>query len=465
MKKIVILSIVLFTLLSCKQNVGNRNREVTITIEVDAGVAMSKDGNFIKAKTGVFWKEIKTIAASKIKAKKEYVFLEWRLKNEKGKPLSDDVAFNKDEVIYAVSKQVENKACIHIIGDERVSISGKAFIELDILTPKTFKDVEAKIKEKLSLKPEWNNGDYDFFDWKLNDENGKLIFEDTPISKQMTVFARTNYIKFKIENSTTITGYEGEEPRGRIIIPKEIIEIGNEEDCSPFAACSKLTDIDMSLCKDLKLLQLSFSYIKSIDISNNPKLSYLGLNSTKVKNMDISNNPELKILNLCEIEIESVDTSHNPKLEVIDLHNTGITSIDLSHNPKLKKLSLYETGITDIDISHNPKLEILYLRGTKITSIDFSHNPDISDVDFRNCPDLVTIDLSICKKLVSLETYNFRGAIKAIVTLPSSLKDIQMGSFGNSEANYCKRVIVPNDEIKQLVILSDYPAMRIEVKP
>ena len=66
---------------------------------------------------------------------------------------------------------MENKARINTTEDERVSISGDAFIELDILVPKTFKDAEAKIKEKLSLKPEWNNGDYDFFDWKLNDEN------------------------------------------------------------------------------------------------------------------------------------------------------------------------------------------------------------------------------------------------------------------------------------------------------
>jgi hypothetical protein len=62
-----------------------------------------------------------------------------------------------------VPKQVENKARINTTEDERASISGDAFIELDILVPKTFKDVEAKIKEKLSIKSEWNNGDYDFF--------------------------------------------------------------------------------------------------------------------------------------------------------------------------------------------------------------------------------------------------------------------------------------------------------------
>ena len=124
MKKLVILSAFLFTLLSCKQNAQNDIKEINITIKVDEGIV---------------------------------------LKDESGKPLSDDVAFNEDEVVYAVPKQVENKARINTTEDERASISGDAFIELDILVPKTFKDVEAKIKEKLSIKSEWNNGDYDFF--------------------------------------------------------------------------------------------------------------------------------------------------------------------------------------------------------------------------------------------------------------------------------------------------------------
>ena len=251
----------------------------------------------------------------------------------------------------------QKNARIKIRGDERLSITGDDFIDINIFIPKTFKDVEAEIKAKLSLKPEWNDGDYDIFDRKLNDENGELILEDTPITEAMTVFARTNYTKFKIEE-TNIKSYTGEKPRGRIIIPKEITKVGGDS-WSPFYDCRELISVDLSLCRELTRL---------------------------------------------------------------DLSNTGITSIDVSKNTELKSVS------------------------------------------FKNCSALTAIDLSTCAKLTEFYSDCFSGAINAVVTLPSSIKEIGKKAFGDKDDNYCKKVIVPNNEIKQLVLDSGYPEARIEVK-
>ena len=253
----------------------------------------------------------------------------------------------------------QKNARIKIRGDERLSIAGDDFININIFVPKTFKDVEAEIKAKLSLKPEWNNGDYDIFDWKLNDENGELILESTPITEAMTVFARTNYTKFKIEE-TTIKGYTGEKLRGRIIIPKEITKVGDDWWEYPFFDCKELISVDLSLCKELTYLYLS---------------------------------------------------------------NTGITSLDVSKNTEL------------------------------------------NSVHFKNCSALTAIDLSTCTKLNDLYYELFSGAVNAVVTLPSSIKEIGKKSFGDKDDDYCKKVIVPNNEIKKLVLGSGYPEARIEVKP
>ena len=306
--------------------------------------------NWAKFKT--LRKELKTIANSKIETKEEYAFLDWKLKDQNGKTLSDDDAFNQNEIIYSVSVPGQKNARIKIRGDERLSITGDDFIDINIFIPKTFKDVEAEIKAKLSLKPEWNDGDYDIFDWKLNDENGELILEDTPIKEAMTVFARTNYTKFNIEN-TTIKGYTGEKPRGRIIIPKDITEVWRFEDCQ------ELVSIDLSLCTELT------------------------------------------------------------------------------------KVSLNKTGITNIDVSKNTEL---------------------TDILFKNCSALTAIDLSTSTKLTKFYSENFLGAVNAVVSLPSSIKEIGKKSFGDKDDNYCKKVIVPNNEIKQLVLGSGYPEARIEVK-
>ena len=540
MKKLLIFSVFVFTLLSCKQNIQNSASEINITVKVDAGIKL-KDDKPIKAKKGALWKELKTIADSKIETKKEYTFREWKLKDEKGKALSDDYAFNQDEVVYAVSVLAQKNARITIKGDERLSIIGDDFININIFVPKTFKDVEDKIKAKLSLKPEWNNGDYDIFDWKLNDENGELILGDTLITETMTIFARTNYAKFKIED-TTISGYTGERPRGRIIIPKEITRV------TGLSYCRELISVDLSLCKELTKLGLGNTGITSIDVSKNTELAELYLNDTGITSIDVSKNTELAELYLNDTGIASIDVSNNTKLTKLGLGNTGITSIDVSKNTKLTKLDLEKTGITSIDVSKNTKLTWLtlgntgitsidvskntkltwlilentgitsidvskntelvklYLSGTKITSIDVSKNEkltllglgrtgitsidvskntelvelylndtgitsiDVSKstklkyVSFTNCSNLTAIDLSACTDLDTIGGLCFSGLANAVVTLPSSIKIIENMSFGATDDNYCKKVIVPNNEIKQLLLRSGYPEARIEVK-
>ena len=445
------------------------------------------------------WKELKTIADSKIETKKEYTFKEWKLKDEKGKTLSADYAFNQDEVVYAVSVLAQKNARITIKGDERLSVIGDDFININIFVPKTFKDVEDKIKAKLSLKPEWNNGDYDIFDWKLNDENGELILGDTLITETMTIFARTNYAKFKIED-TTISSYTGEEPRGRIIIPKEITKV------TGLSSCGEIISVDLLLCKELTELVLRYTgitsidlsnntkltrhdlhgtKITSIDVSNNTKLTMLGLRNTGITSIDVSKNTELVELYLYDTKITSIDVSKNTELTMLCLIGTKITSIDVSKNEKLAVLRLSDTGITSIDVSKNEKLTGLYLGGTKITSIDVSKNTELVElylkdtgiasidvskstklkyVSFENCSNLTAIDLSACTALDTIGDLCFFGLANAVVTLPSSIKTIGKASFGATDDNYCKKVIVPNNEIKQLLIGSGYPEARIEVK-
>lgn len=71
------------------------------------------------------------------------------------------------------------------------------------------------------LKSQWANYEYAIYDWRMNDYEGEEIIDSTPIAKDMTVYARTNYLAFKWDGSV-IKGYNLWGPRGRIIIPKTI---------------------------------------------------------------------------------------------------------------------------------------------------------------------------------------------------------------------------------------------------
>ncbi|MGI5107789.1 leucine-rich repeat domain-containing protein, partial [Treponema socranskii] len=138
---------------------------------------------------------------------------------------------------------------ITVKGDERVDEASSGFV--DITGPKTWGEIKAQIEAKLTLKAEWQGGDYGAYAWKLGSENGEALTDGHTVSEDTTVYAVTNYTKFRM-NGTVLLGYAGAEPRGRIIIPDNVTEIGAGafRDCRGFtgsldlSACTQLTKIE-----------------------------------------------------------------------------------------------------------------------------------------------------------------------------------------------------------------------------
>ena len=110
---------------------------------------------------------------------------------------------------------------------------------------------------------------------------------------------------------------------------------------------------------------------------------------------------------------------------------------------------------------------------TSIRNIDLSVFRELTLTSLAGCESLKSIDLSRCNKLTSLSTKRFHffyiirdffiGCINAEVKLPKSIIKIENDVFGEDSESYCKKVLVPNETIKQLVIDSGYPEKRIEM--
>ena len=83
---------------------------------------------------------------------------------------------------------------------------------------------------------------------------------------------------------------------------------------------------------------------------------------------------------------------------------------------------------------------------------------------FGYCSQLDVVDLSQCKKLSKIEYQAFEGAGHAIVTLPEDVQNIVDEAFGTTPSHWVKKIIVPNNEMREKVIKSGYPRDRIEVK-
>ena len=338
-----------------------------------------------------------------------------------------------DETVYTAKWGAKTAYRVTIEGDERVKVAEPQYIDVPIGSNKTIGEIRSEIEAKVSLSDGWSDEDYCFYDWRMGGEKGEEMLDATQITEDITVYARTNYKRFKLWY-TTLEGYEGEKPRGRIFIPKTVEIIKNEA----FKECDGLKAVDLSGCTKLTEIGESAFYkcssLESIDLSPCTKLTKIGGDAfsgcSKLKSVDLSGCTELT-------EIAYGAFSKCSSLE----------SIDLSTCTKLQKLRGF-SGCS------------------KLKSVDLSGCTEITEIGgyaFPECTSLESIDLSPCTKLTKIGGDAFSGCTKVVVKLPASITEVKEKAFGENNETYCKKVLVPNEEIKQLVRASGYPEDRIEM--
>ena len=393
-----------------QKNVPILSDEITITVKADEGVTVKEPSSF-KIKKGKFWKDFKKTAVEKITLNENKEIKEWRIKDSTGEVITEERSFEEDETVFAVLKDKKIKYKLKIEGDERIKVDETSYIEVLIATPKTIGDVKSDIQAKVSFVDGWSNEYYGIYDWRIGGEAGEEILDSMPITGDIVVYLRTNYKKFNVEGAT-LKGYEGEKPRGRIFLPKDIKEIHK----SAFNNCKDITVVDFSPCTQLeKILPMAFK-----SCSNIKSLNFAGCN---------------KLTSFAYSTFEDC---------------IGLEELDLSPCTSLK-------NIRDYAFRHCSVLKSVNLSGcTEITNV--MRNA------FENCTSLENIDLSPCTQLKTIEERALSGCPKAVVKLPTSITKIERVAFGQGFSS-CKKVLVPNAAatIKDLVTASGYPETGIEM--
>ena len=372
-----------------------------------------------------------------------------------------------DETVYTAKWGAKTAYRVTIEGDERVKVAEPQYIDVPIGSNKTIGEIRSEIEAKVSLKAGWQAEDYCFYDWRMGGEKGEEMLDATQITEDITVYARTNYKRFKL-SGTILEGYEGEKPRGRIFIPKTV-EIIKEK---AFNDCDGLKAVDLSGCTELKEIEWIAFYnctsLENIDLSPCSKLTKIGQgafrNCSSLESIDLS--PCIKLTEIghgafsyCS-KLKSVDLSGCAELTLIGGNTfsdefgvfkscSSLESIDLSPCNKLKKI-----GKSAFEGCSN--LKTVNLNGC-------AEMTDIKNMAFSGCANLESIDLSACTKLASIGNSAFEGCDKAEVKLPANLTQIGSNAFGENSSTYCKEVLVPSVRIKNLVENSGYPEERIEM--
>ena len=357
---------------------------------------------------------------------------------------------------------------IMITGDERVD-PYKSYI--DTAKNITWGAIKTQIEAKLTLKTEWQGGDYGAYAWKLGNEKGAALTDGHPFTEGTTVYAVTNYIKFRM-NGTVLEGYDGAKPRGSIIIPDTVTEIASRAfwHCTDltgtlvfprglkeiksavsggaFQNCIRLTGLDFSACTELtEIGYYAFDNCSgltgSLNLSACTKLTKIGGSAFRGCNFS----GEFKLpANITEIG------------EYAFYGCKGFTgSLDLSACTQLTKIESYAfsgckgfTGALKLPAN--------------ITKID--------NMAFRNCSGF-TGELKLPVSLTGIGSDAFSGCTQAEVKLSESIQTIGNRAFGSAAdldfdiaESYCKKVKIPSGaqykRIKALVTGCRYPEDRIE---
>lgn len=261
-----------------------------------------------------------------------------------------------------------------------------------------------------------------------------------------------------------------------------------------------ITDIDLSKCVNLDVLDLKHNALQSLDLTPNSKLSAIYLTDNKgtaetpikiggpknnlmilevdiidhldpdfdlklypnlisfdayhtlgLKSVDLSNSSRLQVLSLEMTGIESIDFTGSPLLGHVNVSETRLTNLDVSMLPKLQRLLCTHTSgtintdikLNSIDLTHNPKLFYLALQGNNLSEIDVTKNPELISLFLQN-NNLSALDLTNNTNLASVNLSNNRFTFS---TLPDN-NPLWTEYFYNQQPYPVSKVIVKGTEMK-----------------
>ncbi|UTC62392.1 leucine-rich repeat protein [Treponema sp. OMZ 787] len=417
-------------------------KEITLTLDLQGGSTSThlEDGEGSKKLLkGLFGAAVNVADP----AKEGFGFVKWEPELPKTFPENDPAE--------TYTAQWTDKYKIIIKGDERTKISEEAFVEIPF--NKTWADIKDQAAAKVSFGPGWDNGDYEVYEWRIDNETGEKLTDSYPITKDITVYAVTNYAKFNIkDNKITGYGYKGGKPRGKIIIPDGITEMENLYG-RLFSDCKEITSVRFpkSLTKIGSRAFSGCTGLKNLDLSSCTSLTTIDYDAfsgcTGKINLDISSCTSLTtIRSKAFADFTGLTSITLPKsLTTIGSSAfggcTGLESIDLSSCTSLTTIGSHAfegcTGKINLDLSSCTSLTTIgsqaFADFTGLTSITLPKNlTTIGSSAFGGCTGLESINLSSCTSLTTIGYVAFSGCtdLKNVnLSSCTSLTKIDYGAF------------------------------------
>lgn len=370
----------------------------------------------------------------------DYKVREWTVN---GQSVGTDTAYRLTVTNDAtVSVKFKGALFITLHGDDRVDETASGYI--NIAKGETWAQVKTQMEAALILKGVWQGGDYGAYQWKLNDKDGSLLDDNYTFTDDTAIYAVTNYLKFKT-NGTVLTGYNGERPRGRIILSGTITDIYG----SAFRDCTGITAVDFSACTNLMTINWrAFSGCAGIteEIKLPPGLTKIGSfafsDCTGITTVDFSACTNLMIIDESAFS-GCTGITGEVKLPsgLIEIGSsvfsgcTGVTGLDFSACTRFTKIIVGAfsnlTGLKKIILPASlTKIEGYNNAGafygcTGLETVDFSACTNLVEIygdAFANCTSLTNLDFSACTSLEYVSGFKGCTGIRKIKLSPALYK-------------------------------------------
>ena len=150
----------------------------------------------------------------------------------------------------------------------------------------------------------------------------------------------------------------------------------------------------------------AFTSATSIDLGVNSVVSadfsfanqFTEINATTnstLSNIDLSGCSQLEILNVNQSALTTLDTSNTPLLREVFAILSQISTIDVSGSPLLESIYLEDNNLQDIDLTSNSNLINVGLRFNNLTFVNVANgnNAKITNFDTRNNSNLSCIQI------------------------------------------------------------------------
>ena len=140
------------------------------------------------------------------------------------------------------------------------------------------------------------------------------------------------------------------------------------------ATYTKLTSLDISGLKKLKILYLNGNELTSLHIKECTALEKIDCSSNNLKTLDLdaSTRMALKSLNVSYNKLTSLNASGLKNIKDLVCHENKLTSLDISGCENLQSLYCYDNELTSLNASGLKTLMFLHCYNNKLTSLNVS---------------------------------------------------------------------------------------------